>query len=179
MTAIFKISLQDCQSSKCIQDTLDRASKGRTTIVVSHRLSIIENAERIVFIHQGQIVEDGTPSELIALNGYYYEMVKSTQCEMERENEPQINNTVDERSKDQKENFKFFKQKSTEEAKVEEEKDTDNTVAFWESLKRIPSLMKSDWTIISIAICSSMILGLTTTIYSVIFAEIYGVSIKA
>lgn len=145
-------------------------------------MSAIKNADRIVFIHQGQIVEDGTHSELIALNGHYYEMVKSTQCEMERDNATQIDSnmyqTPDERL-GHPQSFKFIKQKFPGESKIEEgEVEPEDTVAFWESIKRIPSLVESDWIIVTIAICSSIALGFTTAIFSVIFAEIYGVSTR-
>lgn len=177
-----KIPLQDHNSEKYIQDTLDRARKGRTTIIVSHRLSAIKNADRIVFIHQGQIVEDGTHRELIALKGHYYGMVKSTHHEMERENETQIASNVhqilDEKPNFPKENSKFFKQKFPKEAQAEKEEEPENIVAFWESFKRIPILLKSDWIVVIIAVGSSIILGFTTAIYSVIFAEIYGVSTR-
>lgn len=142
-------------------------------------MSAIKNADRIVFIHQGQIVEDGTHSELMALNGHYYEMVK---CEMEKDNETQIDNNfyqmADEKTNYSPESFKFFKQKFPEAAKVEDQVKPEDTVAFWESFKRIPRLLKSDWIIVTIAVCSSIILGFTTAIYSVIFAEIYGVSTR-
>lgn len=67
-------SALDYESEKVVQAALDRASKGRTTIVVSHRPSAIRSANRIVFIEKGQVVEDGSHDELIALKGQYYSM---------------------------------------------------------------------------------------------------------
>ncbi len=45
--------------------------KGRTTFVIAHRLSTIENADRIIVMEQGEIMEQGTHAELIALGGHY------------------------------------------------------------------------------------------------------------
>ena len=54
-----------------VQDALEEASKGRTTIVVAHRLSTIAGADQIIVLDAGQVVERGTHAELIAQNGLY------------------------------------------------------------------------------------------------------------
>jgi len=68
-------SALDYQSEKQVQQALDLASKGRTTIVVSHRLSAIRGADKIVFIHDGKVLEEGSHDDLMALEGAYYNMV--------------------------------------------------------------------------------------------------------
>ena len=60
-----------------MQRALDAASKGRTTVVVTHRLSTITNADRIVFIKDGQVVEQGTHEQLLALGNHYYGLVSA------------------------------------------------------------------------------------------------------
>lgn len=70
-------SALDYQSEKLVQEALDFASKGRTTIVVSHRLSAIRGADKIVFIHEGKVLEEGSHDDLMALEGAYYNMVKA------------------------------------------------------------------------------------------------------
>ncbi|ORX96692.1 P-loop containing nucleoside triphosphate hydrolase protein [Basidiobolus meristosporus CBS 931.73] len=64
-------SALDSGSEKSVQDALDRARAGRTTIVISHRLSTIQDADLILVINNGQIVESGRHDELTALNGTY------------------------------------------------------------------------------------------------------------
>lgn len=68
-------SALDPGSEKRVQQALDRACMGRTTIVVSHRLSTITNADRIVYIDKGVVIEDGTHNELLLLKGSYYRLV--------------------------------------------------------------------------------------------------------
>jgi ATP-binding cassette, subfamily B, bacterial MsbA len=64
-------SALDSESERAVQVALDTLMKGRTTLVVAHRLSTIENASRIVVMERGKIVEIGTHAELIALGGLY------------------------------------------------------------------------------------------------------------
>lgn len=58
-----------------VQNALDMAAKGRTTIAVAHRLSTIQKADVIYVIEKGRVVESGTHAELMALKGRYRELV--------------------------------------------------------------------------------------------------------
>lgn len=64
-------SALDGESERAVQDALDLLMRGRTTIVVAHRLSTIEGAHRIAVIDGGRIVSVGTHQELLAVNGLY------------------------------------------------------------------------------------------------------------
>ncbi|MDV5862984.1 lipid A export permease/ATP-binding protein MsbA [Pseudomonas mendocina] len=64
-------SALDTESERHIQAALDQVMKGRTTLVIAHRLSTIEKADLILVMDQGRIVERGSHSQLLALNGYY------------------------------------------------------------------------------------------------------------
>jgi ABC-type multidrug transport system fused ATPase/permease subunit len=67
-------SALDTESEALVQEALQRFMVGRTTIVIAHRLSTIINADRVVVLDAGQIVEEGTHTELVARNGLYQEL---------------------------------------------------------------------------------------------------------
>ena len=67
-------SALDNESERHIQQALETVMEGRTTIVVAHRLSTIENADKIVVLEAGEIVEQGSHSELISLKGRYFQL---------------------------------------------------------------------------------------------------------
>ncbi|WP_046864734.1 ABCB family ABC transporter ATP-binding protein/permease [Microvirga massiliensis] len=67
-------SALDSFTEKEIQDALDRVSRGRTTLVIAHRLSTVIGADEIIVLDHGQIVERGTHAELLELNGVYAAM---------------------------------------------------------------------------------------------------------
>jgi ATP-binding cassette subfamily B protein len=67
-------SALDSATEAAVQDALDEASKGRTTLMVAHRLSTVQNADEIVVLKAGRVIERGTHQDLLAAKGEYADM---------------------------------------------------------------------------------------------------------
>jgi ATP-binding cassette subfamily B (MDR/TAP) protein 1 len=70
-------SALDTKSESVVQDALDAASQGRTTIVIAHRLSTIKGADNIVVMTEGSIIEQGTHGELVQRHGAYFQLLEA------------------------------------------------------------------------------------------------------
>ena len=64
----------DAQAEQIIVQALERLMVGRTTLVIAHRLSTIQRADLVLVLDKGRIVEAGTPAELFAARGHYYQL---------------------------------------------------------------------------------------------------------
>lgn len=75
-------SALDSESEQYIQRALEHVMKGRTTLVIAHRLSTVKQADKIIVLKSGIIVEEGTHDELCDLNGYYASLYKAQDQDM-------------------------------------------------------------------------------------------------
>ncbi|MFZ2832033.1 MAG: ATP-binding cassette domain-containing protein, partial [Minisyncoccia bacterium] len=65
----------DTVNEKFVMDAINEVSKGKTTIIVAHRLSTVRNADKIIVMEKGSVVAEGTHSELLASSAQYQELV--------------------------------------------------------------------------------------------------------
>ena len=77
----------DTITEKEIQDALNEIVKRKTTFVIAHRLSTLKNADRLIVLNKGEMVEFGTHQELMKKKGYYYELVNAQKLTYQSNNE--------------------------------------------------------------------------------------------
>ncbi|CAI9784177.1 unnamed protein product [Fraxinus pennsylvanica] len=92
-------SALDTESERIVQKAIDQASKGRTTIVVAHRLSTIKMSNLIVVLQSGRVVELGSHDELMRLkDGEYFKMVQLQQSATENDTKSNSNHQIEEKN---------------------------------------------------------------------------------
>lgn len=70
-------SALDANNEKLIIENLEQFFKGKTAVVIAHRLSTVKHADKIIVLDKGKVVEEGNHSDLVAKKGEYYRLVKN------------------------------------------------------------------------------------------------------
>ncbi|XP_035317261.1 ATP-binding cassette sub-family B member 5 isoform X1, partial [Cricetulus griseus] len=164
-------SALDTESESVVQTALEKASKGRTTIVIAHRLATIRGADLIVTMKDGMVAEKGTHAELMAKRGLYYslamaqgikkadEQMESKTCSSEGNNSSislcDVSST------------KFPCADQSEEA-IHHQKASLPEV----SLLKIFKLNKSEWPFVVLGMLASLLNGSVHPVFSVVFAKL-------
>ncbi|CAG9799211.1 unnamed protein product [Chironomus riparius] len=175
-------SALDPTSEKKVQDALEKASKGRTTVVVTHRLSTIQNADKIVFINKGKVVEQGSHQELLKMKGSYYELVNANNSNIINGETSKISNLKKHSraaKRSESTNSKKFDDSETEdELETEtplEETDSSDVDRHKISFSYLMKLNLKEWPFILTGVVSSFVVGASFPIFAILFGEMYGI----
>ncbi|KAJ9592690.1 hypothetical protein L9F63_015634, partial [Diploptera punctata] len=171
-------SALDLHSEAKVQAALDKAAKGRTTLIVTHRLSTVRNADRIIFIAHGQVMEEGTHNELLALKQLYYSLVKAdptmTEGAGEGNNELVGNGTangiID----------LMQPRKQSTRSRAESNKDHNDVPLIEEEKYSVPicrifALSKPEWLEVLVGCVAAAAVGFALPLFAILFGEVYGV----
>ncbi|XP_055690906.1 multidrug resistance protein homolog 49-like [Lutzomyia longipalpis] len=164
-------SALDAESERIVQKALDRATEGRTTIIVSHRLSTIRNVDEIVVFDQGVVVEKGTHEDLIDLKGIYHKLrafdptnyYLRDQCNNFQDTDlldKEYNENEEEKEQSQKASIKAPLKKAYEEKSI-------NT------MRRIFKMCLVDWKLYLVGFISSIFIGLSFPLCSLIYGDYF------
>ena len=172
-------SALDNESEAIVQAALDRLHKGRTTLVIAHRLSTVRNADKIVAMEAGIVREVGSHAELMVKEGLYYSLVNrqmagKEQSEEENQEEVGLENGVIPADKDQMLSRQISKQVS-----IKEPRKTEKSAVSKQSrgtlIRRLMAKNKPEWLYIIIGCIFSMCFGALTPLFGTLFGDVMGV----
>eukprot|EP01117_Protostelium_nocturnum_P020650 TRINITY_DN93_c0_g1_i2.p1 TRINITY_DN93_c0_g1~~TRINITY_DN93_c0_g1_i2.p1 ORF type:complete len:1279 (-),score=509.25 TRINITY_DN93_c0_g1_i2:186-4022(-) len=186
-------SALDTNSEKLVQKALDVASKDRTTIVIAHRLSTIKNADLIVVMKEGELVEKGTHDDLYNLGGIYTELVNKQKIKMQAD---PLSAKIDAPLNDEELEKQLLNEKVAVVQSVVNEDGTKDTIIMMDDgkvvkkkqkesaeqtqirrskmspMRRVLSMMKSEWHLLLLGIIGSIGAGTVFPFYGFLFSKI-------
>lgn len=179
-------SALDTKSEGVVQAALDKAAEGRTTIVIAHRLSTIKNADNIVVMSRGRIVEQGSHDELLELKAAYYNLVKAQRiaAEQEAKNQDDIpildekdanllekENDYEEDPNDLKLGRTKTGQSASSMALQRKKPEAELHYSLWTLIKVVGSFNKKEWLFMLTGLFCSIITGGGNPTQAVFFAK--------
>ncbi|CAF1032346.1 unnamed protein product [Adineta steineri] len=183
-------SALDYTSGGIVQDALDNAKQGRTTVVIAHRLNTIRNADIIIGLNDGQIVEYGTHNELMGKKGIYYQLVNEQGGDELRKSSSETDSKEETRRKQSYSQKIAAIRKKIEELNdcIKEEEDDDSETSSADYLIeekqknkfnllfmfRILKLNLPEWYWILIGCAASLLFGVIQPGFAYLYSGIYG-----
>ncbi|CAM4797984.1 unnamed protein product [Rotaria magnacalcarata] len=166
-------SALDSVSEKIVQEALNQACKGRTTIVIAHRLTTIQNADQIYVLDKGSVIEQGTHETLIAKDGGKYQsMVKIQQVEETDEDSDDM--MAIEIIRKQSENFIPFERSRLISGSVttDEDKDSSKPLKQRNVFLRLLAMNKPEWLTILVGCLACIVNGAAEPLLAFLLAKI-------
>ncbi|XP_069683614.1 ATP-dependent translocase ABCB1 [Periplaneta americana] len=166
-------SALDTTSEAKVQRALDKASKGRTTVIVAHRLSTIRTADKIVALSEGKVVEMGTHDQLMELEGHYHKLVTAQQL-----------NVVDDKDEFVDESRKLSRlvsvESRTSSISGQHQHVDDSAILQDDSISEPPPVSmftiikknQPEWPYILIGSVSSLVMGCAMPVFAFLFSDI-------
>ncbi|CAF0938979.1 unnamed protein product [Rotaria sordida] len=165
-------SALDNASEKIVQEALDRACKGRTTIVIAHRLTTIQNAHQIYVLDNGSVIEQGTHETLMAKkDGKYQAMVKCQQMEKvddDKDDITSIQKAIEEEEKSIMERSRLLSDSHTIDVNKQSLKPFKRRFAFL----RLLSMNSSEWITILIGCIACLLNGTAQPLFAFLLVKI-------
>ncbi|KAJ6632996.1 ATP-dependent translocase ABCB1, partial [Pseudolycoriella hygida] len=158
-------SALDTASEAKVQAALETASRGRTTIIVAHRLSTIRNADKIIVLKDGQVIEQGGHSELMKLSGHYRTLVTTQMANVERDGEMTESTVVVQDYDEDAKEVDFIPDED------KNEKSKAKSLSVWEVIK----WNSREWPYIVFGSICSILMGAAMPLFGLLFGEIVGV----
>jgi ATP-binding cassette subfamily B (MDR/TAP) protein 1 len=191
-------SALDYESERIVQEALDKAKVGRTTIIIAHRLSTIRNADLIVAMSNGQFQEMGTHDQLMAKQGLYYELNKSQDKSSDRNvDDDSSSKNTDDKVVDAKADLKSDEADRSKSTALAVESDTvvqqstagkeSKSSKFkinWQSLnptrflyyeRRLFMLQAPEWFWLILGGVAQMLNGILFPLVALLFSQIYSI----
>lgn len=181
-------SALDSKSEGVVQAALDKASVGRTTIVIAHRLSTIKNADSIVVMSNGRIVEQGTHEALLSAEGPYHRLVLAQRIAARNQSEEEMTlDEVDEQAKaspgseelssydTDPNDLEIGKTKTRESTSSRvlagKAKTTTSKYTLFQLIRLVASFNKKEWHYMLIGLFASILNGAGQPVQAVLFAK--------
>ncbi|CAF3995308.1 unnamed protein product, partial [Adineta steineri] len=165
-------SALDNVSEKIVQEALDRACKNRTTIVIAHRLTTIQNADYIYVLDKGSVIEEGTHATLLAKEGGKYQtMIKMQQSEKTIDTHDGLMNMAKAAAEDEEQLLERVRQLSESEA-IDTNRRASTSVRQKSIFLRLMKMNSPEWMFILIGCLACLLGGLRGPAFSILFAKI-------
>ncbi|CAF4068216.1 unnamed protein product, partial [Adineta steineri] len=165
-------SALDNVSEKIVQEALDRACKNRTTIVIAHRLTTIQNADYIYVLDKGSVIEEGTHETLMTKEGGKYQtMIKMQQSEKTIGAQDGLMNMAKAVAEDEEQLLEHVRQLSESET-IDTNRRASTSAREKSVFLRLMKMNSPEWMFILIGCLACLLGGLRGPVFSILFAKI-------